>query len=217
MNPVEYFRAKAGHAFGLDGRPVLFYPGSGSDSGPIDLMHEVSDEGGLSIYVDYNLNFDQVHALISKTQRAYGSGTPVVTELFPSDFGMARIKSFYPTRKDCTAEEWELFQFQMAHPQGGDWLGQRAFFPDRNFALICLKAEAVQSLKILLRNKIFPDIIVLEDANFGGEWTGFGGNSKLYEASKHKPKFIYVSENTQAWPGYKRVTESRVDEASCHR
>lgn len=217
MSPEEYLHTIARKSFDVSGVPIIYYPGAGEDSGPIELLLSSSDEGLIAVYADYLVQHEEIDRLIKKLTKSNRSESPKITKLSPNDFGVKSTRNFWPSRAACTEYEWERLQFVTRSMSGDEFFGMRFFFHQLNLTLIYLKTEAIQTLKVLQKNSLFPDLVVLEDPNYGGEWTLFGGCSKLYEASKRKPKLIYVSENTQAWPGYKLVTESRVDAASCHR
>lgn len=217
MSPEEYLHTIARKSFGVSGVPIIYYPGAGEDSGPIEMFLSSLDEGLIAVYADYHVQHEEIDRLIKKLTKYNGTDRPKITELTPGDFGVKSTRSFWPTKTACTEYEWERLQFETRSMSGDEFFGMRFFFCQLNLTLIYLKTEAIQTLKVLQKNNLFPDLIVLEDPNYGGEWTPFGGDSKLFKAAKHKPKFIYVSHNTQPWPGYVSVTDSRVDSSSCHR
>lgn len=217
MSPEDYLHAIARKSFSVSGVPIIYYPGAGDDSGPIELLLSSSDEGLIAIYADYHAEREQIDRLAKKISSYNLAAPPKITELSPSDFGVKSTRSFWPTQSSCTEYEWERLQFETRSVSSDEFFGVRFFFRQLNLTLIYLKTEAIQTLKVLQKNNLFPDLIVLEDPNYGGEWTSFGGNSKLFKAAKHKPGFIYVAQNTTPWPGYIQVTEPRVDNASCHR
>lgn len=217
MSPEEYLHTIARKSFGVTGVPIIYYPGAGEDSGPIEMFISSSDEGLIAVYVDYQVQHEEIDRLIRKLTKYNHAESPKITELVPGDFGVKSKRGFWPTRTSCTENEWERLQFETRFMSGDELFGMRFFFRQLNLTLIYLKTEAIQTLKVLQKNNLFPDLIVLEDPNYGGEWTSFGGDSKLFKAAKHKPRFIYVAQNTKPWPGYIRATESRVDNSSCHR
>lgn len=217
MSPEEYLHTIARKSFGVSGAPIIYYPGAGEDSGPIEMFLSSSDEGLIAVYADYHVQHEEIDRLIRKLTKYNRAECPKITELTPGDFGVKSARSFWPTRTGCTEYEWERLQFETTLMSGDELFGMRFFFRQLHLTLIYLKTEAIQTLKVLQKNNLFPDLIVLEDPNYGGEWTPFGGDSKLFKAAKHKPKFIYVSHNTQPWPGYVPVTDGRIDSASCHR
>lgn len=214
MRPEDYFRSLMGHAFGASGRATIYYPGSGCDDGPIDLFLGATDESVDFYYVDYvreGANLDKLRKKIENDPR--GGSLAVETVLSPSDFGASSMKAFYPSRGRCTEAEWARLSQWV--PTNQERLGFRISNGRATFTY--LEAEAIQCYKLLLKNKIFPNVVVLEDPNYGGEWTNFGGDSKLFRAAKNQPRYLYISEGTNTWPGYIQVSDFRVDENSTHR
>lgn len=214
MKPENYYRSLMGHAFGASGRATIYYPGSAGDDGPIDLFLSATDESVDFYYVDYvreGVNLDSVREKIENDPRR---GSLIVeTELSPGDFGASSLKAFYPSRGRCTEDEWARLSRRM--PANQENLGFRISNGRATFTY--LEAEAIQCFKVLLKNKIFPNVVVLEDPGFGGEWTCFGGDSKLFRAAKIQPRYLYVAEGTAPWPNYVQVTNHRIDENSAHR
>jgi len=205
MSPEEYFRSQDRQFFGISGRPVLFYPGAGLDLGPIEFLLSSTDESVDAIYVDYGLHDVQIEILLRDIRNRLYLGEPKkISEIHPYDFGIKTIRSFYPSKRNCTDEEWNLLQYWMPYPIIQDWLGFRFFF-DR-LTLVYIKADAIMTYRILQKNKIYPNIVVLQEHD-GGTWTNFGGNSKLYNAAHVKPQYLYVADNTQPWPEYFQRTD----------
>jgi hypothetical protein len=220
MEPTEYFGTLNGHAFGASGRAVVFYPGSGEDDGPVDFFLNSTDEGVDLFYVDYinqNINLDRA---ISKIKKAGPRAFNIEVELTPRDFGVKCIRDFYPLRSACTEEEWDRLVYEVPWLQDDSPVTQERLgfrISNGRDSITFLVAEAIQCYKILQKNGIFPNVVVLEDPCFGGEWTCFGGDSKLFRAAKIQPRYLYVAEGTDPWPNYVQVTNHRIDENSAHR
>ena len=217
MSPEEYLHTIARKSFGVSGMPIIYYPGAGEDSGPIELFLSSSDEGLIAVYADYHAEEEQIERLVRKLTKDNLYDAPKITRLTVDDFGVKSPRSFLPSRSGCTECEWVRLQLETSQLKGSKFFGLRFFFRQLNLTLIYLKTEAIQTLKVLHKNNLSPDLIVLEDPNYGGEWTAFGGDSKLFKAASDKPRLIYVANNTQPWPGYVRVTDGRVDNSSEHR
>jgi hypothetical protein len=80
---------------------------------------------------------------------------------------------------------------------------------------IYLRTDAVQTYKVLKDAGKTPNVIVIQDHGFGGNWTFFGGgeaeeDSPLYLlAVDSLPNYILVGDGcTTPWNGYTAVTEA---------
>jgi hypothetical protein len=210
MGPKELLISKEGRAFSPDGIATIYYPGGHFDYGPLDLLLNAYPSAVVAIYADYWVEFDDLEKFIKSIRRRYETGRQVVvTELTPKDFGAKNIDAFYPK---C----WTDQQVQHYREENQTQLGFRYYFPEINLTLLYLKADAMQVYKSLQKVNIYPDIVVLQDHGYGGGWVDFGGESLLYKAAKSKPKYLYVAENTTAWPGYSQISDSHLDEGQMH-
>jgi hypothetical protein len=216
MEPNEYLFSKEFRGFGPEGIATLFYPGGFTDYGPLDLLvnHSSSAEalsnGIVAIYADYWMTFDVLDQFVHKLIRRYQAECNEPIELTPQDFRVKSIDAFYP-------KAWSDHQRNFYKEANQTQLGFRYFFPTINLTLIYLKADAIETYKILEKAKIYPNFVVLQDhGGFGGGWVDFGGESALYKAVKLKPQYLYVADNTEVWPGYLQVTEGFRDEGQMH-
>jgi hypothetical protein len=217
MEPREYLFGKKGAAFGPQGVANLFYPGGFTDHGPLDLLlgHYQSVEsvsnGVVAVYVDYWMTFEALEEFIQNIGMRYQAECSLSIELTCQDFGVNSISAFYP-------KTWTEDQVGFYLDSKQTHLGFRYFFPAINLTLIYLKAEAIETYKLLQKNKIYPNLVVLQDhGGYGGAWTDFGGDSALYKSAKVKPKYLYVADNTRTWPGYNKVSDGFCDEGQAHR
>lgn len=185
-SPTEYLRSRpAKHG-------VLFYPGAGTDWGPLTLFgsHRQITK---AICVDYAIREDEARAALSRLQ---GWRTTAMEALTPDYLGISRWEESWP----------------------GDPAAQRFAQPSNAFGFVCsvageagtvelvfLATEATRTYSLLLERSIRPSVIVLQDHGFGLNWARFGGASPLYEASRPPemlPAHLLVAENTLPWPGY---------------
>ncbi|HON88871.1 MAG TPA: hypothetical protein P5519_01905 [Spirochaetia bacterium] len=74
-----------------------------------------------------------------------------------------------------------------------------------------LKTDAIGTYDLLLALGWNIDVMVVHEHGFGGGWTGFAGNSRLYRiAKRHKkmPRYLFVAEDQELWPGYRQVEDA---------
>ena len=202
MHPADYLRSQ-----NLT-RLVLYYPGAGTDDGPLTLIGE-NVTTAVVIYADYGVDEKAVTGFVtSLPQFQVGN----MRWLEPSILGVA-----------TWAEAWAL-----------DTASRRFHGPERAFGLQCglhrrglgpfghpdrsrmrfqyFATEAVGTYSLLLRGRddMVPRMVVLQDHGFGGYWTLFGGRSEMWRAAADAnklPEHLFVAENTEPWPGYQRVTD----------
>jgi hypothetical protein len=210
--PYDFFV----HEENLLGNPLgvatMYYPGAGLDWEPINLMMSATANRTrpLSllqvIYVDYAPFFtrEEVTNFVERTLR-YELGLEAYEsrELSPSDFRVRGLQDFFPP-------EGAFFRPEDQDPE---FFGMRWNLREPRISFTYLKAEAIYTYQILRKNKIIPDLIVLQDHGFGGGWTDFGGHhSLLFQASKLSlPKYLY------AWPGYVQVTNAYAGRGQMHQ
>lgn len=225
MSPIKYL-----HQAGLVrwGSPIesacLYYPGSYTDTGPLDLILKSRSMDGqapfdssvTAIYVDINLTLDLMEQLIARIKRRYLLNTALVDDLSPVDFGSFKYADFLPDENDS---------FYAAAPnyareyvvENHSFFGVRAFFPEIQLNLIYLKAEGVQAYRTLQRAKIYPNIVVLQDHGpWGFQFASFYGDCLLYKAAKVLPRYLYLANEGDPWPGFERVSDSYCDEGQEH-
>jgi len=201
--------------WGLRGGPTLFYGACGMDYGPLDLFlspHQHLDQM-TAIYVDNALPIDELRRFIKAIARRYASASHNIreTQLSPESLGLKHA-DFFPKLNDAQYPEGYAQFFEEFEK---DFFGYRFHFQDIGLTLIYLKTEVIQTFRIFQKKlKIYPDLLVLHEHN----WFNFpfAGDSLMYRSARVKPRFIYVADNTQPWPGYTKVSEPFIDEGQQH-
>ena len=64
-----------------------------------------------------------------------------------------------------------------------------------------------------------PFAVLLQDHGFGGNYSKFGRGGvmeKIAKATRSRPEFLFVAENTKAWEGYRREPEVEGDADGMH-
>lgn len=177
---------------------VLYYPGAGTDYGPLQHFALQLDLA-VAVYVDYLSTPEQIRTMLR-------SVTPTVPELrrvSPRDLGCRAWADFWPDQERSLmfARPSRAFGFQC----------DLQIHPDRSTRLIYLATEGHQTFGRLLGTALQPDLVVLQDHGFGGNWRDFGGDSPMYSmaqaAGALPPMLFSAGENTRVWEGYKAVAE----------
>ena len=207
MNPNEYIVTTPE----LNGS-VLYYPGSGTDSGPVKLFGG-NTELSTVIYCDYELNQDDAHRFVCNIE---GFVAGPINELRPADFDARDWNAFWPKNPSATRHHNSRTAFGIKTT-----LSNKC---ERKFDFIFLGTEEVQTYAILLHAGIYPNIVVLQDHGSGGNWTSFGAGGELEKiAIRHgrvdgiMPDFLFVAEGaTQPWDGYQQVSDFALYKGQWH-
>lgn len=185
---------------------VLYYPGSGADSGPFRLFAE-SGRVSAVVYVDYGIEESEARKFISEID---GWRPGKIKNLQPCDFQVPSWDSFWPES-----------------PRSRNF-----YAPDKAFAIkttlssasttvefTFLGTEAIQTFSVLIGANIIPTAMVLQDHGFGGNGSAFGGHSEMFHSAvDHNalPELLYVAKNTGEWPGYRKVSDYSVYGGQMH-
>ena len=190
---------------------TLYYPGAGADVSPIKLFVENSSISEVH-FADYSSH--QMTGEILQKSLGKAWTVEIIKDLYPLDLGQQSWDDFwYPDSKS------QIF----SNPETAYGI---------HFSLISLKGktvqlyywgtEAIKTYYLLLLNGIIPNIIVLQDHGFGGNWSIFGtAKSKMYGIAKvenYMPELLFVSKegigSGGCWPEYEAMTEyERVDQS----
>lgn len=188
----EYLKANKGKF------NILYYPGSGMDLSPLYIFGILGNTKS-TYFADYFKSyFDSV---------ADNFDIFNVASLNPQDFNRHSWDEFWydhPDAKDFSVDP-EIaggLSFEIALPN---------LVNEQVAEVTYLNTEAVGTAKILLENGIRPDVVVLQDHGFGGEWTRFDGELFRNQfAPDYLPEYLYVAVDgptSDPWPGYSQVTE----------
>lgn len=182
---------------------VLFYPGCGADLSPLTHFAQKTALKAV-VYVDYLIRVPAVKAMVHKACQQLGWSAPGGFQgLKASDFGVRAWSDFWheSDRSMVFADPANATGFQCDIP-----------CPSGSIRFVFLRTEGHQTYENLLRTPLQPDIVVLQDHGFGGNWQPFGGVSDMFCAAESFdcfPSKLFVAEGTQPWPRYNR-TESSV-------
>jgi hypothetical protein len=185
---------------------IVYYPGADNDYGPMELFSQNSFVKKI-IYCDFGKNDNwqnRIEDLIINAGLT-NNGSPI--HLFPEDFGCNNWHSFFPEDNDSLEYLDSTNAFIFKYTLLTKYNQELEFY--------YFNTEAVETYKILLKNKLRPNLIVLQ--NHGMIGPHVGGDSLLYvNAQNTLPKFLYVAEGTQAWNGYHRISDYSVRRGSLH-
>lgn len=226
LSPLNYLRQ-----LGVDkwGGPIeagcLYYPGAHLDTGPLELLLrcrsanalEPFDSFATAIYVDINITEQSIWQLVDRIKRIFQISTVVPFPLLPKDFGGLSAQDFYPKLDDPFFKSEQNYA-NYYQPDLDGFFGIKIVFPEIGFALIYLKAEGIQAYRTLLKVKVVPNILVLQDHGvFGFQHATFYRGSLLNKAAKLLPQYLYIDVAGDPWSGYERVSTSYVDRGQDHQ
>lgn len=177
---------------------MLYYPGAGTDYGPLQHF-ALNLDLAVAVYVDYLIKPDMIRAMLR-------SVTPTVPELqrvSPRELGCRVWADFWPEDPASLA---------FARPtRAFGFTCELQLHPQRSTRLIYLATEGHQTFGQLLGTALQPDLVVLQDHGFGGNWCDFGGMSPMYRmahAADALPPLLFSADgNTRVWSGYEAVGE----------
>jgi hypothetical protein len=181
--------------FSLPPGPVFYYPGSGTDMGPMWLaINEFS--AGTVIYTDY---LETRSRLLNMLRECWAWAKVGETQKVSSnDFGSVGWDAFWP--RD---ERSRLF----SGPSKSWGLTCMLDVMGRQVRLIFLGTDAHQTYANLLNTRLQPHIVWLQDHGFGCNWTDYAGHSLMWEAAvQHEglPKYLLCPDGQRkSWPGYR--------------
>ena len=190
---------------------VVFYPGSGSDGGPVAAFNSASAAHCFA-YADYLVEKRSILGDLDGNGTDYSSAfrgyrTAARIELSEDDFPVWP-PSIRLHKKPWvnTATPYTFINILKRQDQDG--------FDDRHgaryFAFMFLGMDGFPTYQALFCRNIGvpgPFCVVLQDHGFGGNYSNFGAGGLLEEvARKHGvfPQLALIGDGTEAWPGYQR-------------
>ncbi len=201
-------RSPDGHAIGAESdvtsrlKPreglVLYYPGAGTDYGPLQHF-ALNLDLAVVVYVDYLIKPAQIRSML----RSVSATVPELQRISPRELGCRTWADFWPEpeRSRMFASPSRAFGVQC----------DLQIHPGRSTRLIYLATEGHQTFGRLLGTALQPDLVVLQDHGFGGNWCDFGGDSPMYRIAHEAdalPSLLFSADgNTRVWPGYEAVGE----------
>lgn len=177
---------------------VLYYPGAGTDYGPLQHF-ALNMDLAVAVYVDYLIKPDMIHDML----RRLSATTHELQRVSPRDLACHAWADFWPD------DSRSLLFAKPSHAFG--FMCDLQIHPERSTRLIYLATEGHKTYQNLLGTRLQPDLVVLQDHGFGGNWRDFGGFSPMYRmaraASALPPLLFSAGENTRVWPGYQAIGE----------
>ena len=177
---------------------VLYYPGAGTDYGPLQHF-ALNLDLAVAVYVDYLIKPSMIRDMLYSVSAT----EPTLQTVSPRDLGCRAWADFWPEeeRSLMFARPSRAFGFQC----------DLQIHPGRSTRLIYLATEGHQTFGRLLGTALQPDLVVLQDHGFGGNWCDFGGDSPMYRIAHEAdalPSLLFSADgNTRVWPGYEAVGE----------
>jgi hypothetical protein len=183
----------------------VYYPGAGMDFSPLQLFGRFIK--GVDLYFTDYMFIPELYTILERLENNVRTNI-----LKPQDFNQESWEDFWPT--NIGREE------MMGHDPDQAWCKKFDFqSKDLDCSLTYLGTEGVQTAKILCENQLAPDVLVLQDHGYGGNYALFGGeNSFLYQAMQNcLPKYILLDPtgagDAKIWQGYEQVTQAYMPKA----
>lgn len=179
---------------------LLYYPGSYTDTGPMKLFYEFGEVNRF-LHADYLAMKGEA---LGTTQWLWEKYERKVTDLGLETFGAGSWEDFW----DPQIRERRRDNIQKSH---GVRQEVRTGPAGEQVDFIFLHVDAIGAWKHLVRAGYKPDVVVLQDHGFGGNWGHFGGEREFYRAVQqagHWPEYLLVADNTRPWPGYRAMSSS---------
>ena len=200
MTPDDYLRRRP------QSNGVLYYPGSGTDWGPLNLFG-IHEQIATAIYVDYTITNAAARQFLT-TIPGWLDVAAMPEDVQPDYLGV-------DSWDRCWSDEPDARRF--AHPDRAFGLLSRVASQTAKLEVIFLATEAIQTYSLLLRRGLGASVVVLQDHGFGLNWSSFGGDSVLYRVNHQQlPDLLLVGENTVPWPEYHQVSDYAVIEGQQH-
>jgi hypothetical protein len=171
---------------------LLFYPGSGTDFGPLKLFGEHWSQAAV-VYADSGRGIEQISAMLHAIPGLSVQPGSILTAPDVPESGSLELRpALRASLRSAAGSTIEFFY---------------------------LKDDALEALKALIRTGRPPTAVVLQDHGFGGATYRFGGDSSLYEAARRvatPPQTLFVAENSDPWPGYEQASDFELFEGQEH-
>jgi hypothetical protein len=187
---------------------MLYYPGSGLDYGPMKLFYELG-KARRFIHADYMAERAEAEQTTRWLWERYERR---VTELEPKKFRAREWADLWHPgargKRPQVVPRSYGFQQEIRTGAGKDHV-------DFYF----LWVDAIGAWKHLVMAGYKPDVVVLQDHGFGGNWGHFGGERDLYrevQKAGHWPEYLLVAKNTRPWPGYRAVSRAAYQKGQMH-
>lgn len=180
----------------------LYYPGAGYDFSTLQFFMENSGVNNFyySDYMNIDIKHDTVLDEIKKWFLKFDYELENAISIRPSHFKQRNWNNFWHPNENARFGSNTEYSFisKFIISRGG-----------KSWNLYYFGTEAIATYEILLKNKIFIDVIVTQDHGLGGLWTSFCDNSLLEEISVHynmRPKFLF-SGGGNTWQGYEDASD----------
>jgi len=193
---------------------VIYYPGSAADGHPLKLFGG-THSAHCFVYVDYGHSkayFEEQLADSAHVGHPRGYSAVTVIGLRKADYALrSRTRRADPARATASqtaslsrGRPFALFAVLERNEE------LAADHGPARLAILVVGGEAMETYDALFCQDNSPGVpyaVILQDHGFGGNWTHFGGDSRLWRlAAARPPRWLLVADGTPAWRGYERVS-----------
>jgi hypothetical protein len=180
-----------------ENKDTLYYPGSGTDFGPLCLFVENYNISNV-IYTDYCITCKEITSAIKENLSDYQIGN--IEEIKPGYFNLNRWEEFWPDNAESK---------KFGKPENAYGFKVELNKKGKKIKFIFLGVDGFKAYEIISKCGYKITVVVLQDHGFGCNWSNFGGKSELYEiARKHElPDMLFIGDETKPWPNYNQASE----------
>ena len=200
---------------------IVFYPGSYMDGSPIKIINK-AHYAHVYFYSDYSFKKDTLFAELEKEDAI--KGYQLIDKI---DINEIKIDDF--CYLDNISSELKIgMREHFYHLDPYYYLSifeRKDEYDDdhgaKRFAILhmCKDAFAIYDWAFVKRNKA-PDIIILQDHAFGGNYNSFGGHGLMHNMAKNTniiPKYAICANNTEPWDCYRMLYDLYKEIGGCLR
>ena len=175
----------------------MFYPGAGFDYSPIDLFINKLPLYRI-YYVDYGVDRRDTENFISSLK---GFVHNSICELTPFHFNVNSWSELWFGKPDSK----RYFDSVGAFGLGCDLVSNSGRIIKFNY----IKAEALGTYEAIIKAKIIPNIVVVQNHGFSLNWMSNMGHELERCAIENcsLPEYLLVADNTDPWGNYKQTGE----------
>jgi len=187
---------------------IVYYPGSGYDGQPIRTFNN-AHFAHVFINADYYIRKEDMAREFAREDCLRGYSLldmQEITEDMLTPHGWRATCVVNPAlARTFVADDFEPYCLAAVF-QRNLWVGEE--HGASRILVIAIGADGIATYDALFANRgIAPDVLVVQDHGFGGNWASFGRNSILERIaikSRTLPRYLCV-EDHNPWNGYKKL------------
>ncbi len=196
---------------------TLYYPGAFEDSSPLELF-AMNSSIKKFIYTDYCPQRPNVKEMLNQLD---DWEILKYEHIEPDFFGQQHWNNFMPNFRML-----KRLNINIGEGWGSKYLLINTM-TKKEIEFIYLGTDGIETVNVLIPYGYKPDIIVLQDHGYGGNYSTFGlkengepSELSQYLAERGKlPTYLFASlgDATTIWPGYHQITDPIICKGALHQ